>query len=245
MSDEQRKCPYCGMTMAADQRACPDCGNPYPFDDDATMPDPTAPAPPRAGRPLRGAATGGPPGSGSGPGGGRAGPTGAAGIMALVEQYKTILVLVGVLVLIVAVGYLLFQFGMSFFAGGRPDPSTLATSPAGPVAVSTPPTLGASPVVPGASPSPGAGGTVIQPSASPSPAAASGVKMKIANTEGQGANMRQSPATTAPVIRTLSEGTVVDVIGNETNAGGRNWRNVRDPAGATGWVASELLVPAQ
>jgi hypothetical protein len=163
--------------------------------------------------------------------------------MALVEQYKTVLVRVGVLVLIVAVGYLLFQFGMSFFAGGRPDPSTLATSPAGPVAVSTPPAFGASPVVPGASPSPGAGGTVIQPSASPSPAASSGVKMKIANTEGQGANMRQSPSTTAPVIRTLSEGTVVDVIGNETNAGGRNWRNVRDPAGATGWVASELLAP--
>jgi hypothetical protein len=222
MSDEQRKCPYCGMTMAADQRACPDCGNPYPFGDDA----PTLDVPPgtRGGRQ-------------SGASGGAAG----GGAMGFVSRYKTFLVLVGVLVLIVAVGYLLFRVGMSFFEAGRPDPSSIATSPAGPVLV--PPTLAApgSPV-PGASPSPGAGGTVISPPASPSPSAA-GERMKIANTEGQGANMRQRPSTTAPILRTLPEATVVEVIGAETNAEGRSWRNVRDPGGATGWVASDLLAP--
>ena len=67
--------------------------------------------------------------------------------------------------------------------------------------------------------------------------------MKIANTEGQGANMRQRPSTTAPILRTLPEGTVVEVIGDETQAEGRAWRNVRDPGGATGWVAAELLGP--
>lgn len=64
--------------------------------------------------------------------------------------------------------------------------------------------------------------------------------MKIGNTEGQGANMRLRPSTTAPVVRTLAEGTVVEVIGNETNADGRNWRNIRD-GNSTGWVASDLL----
>jgi len=96
---------------------------------------------------------------------------------------------------------------------------------------------------PGASPSPRIGGTVIQPSASPSPAAAPGARLKVANTEGQGANMRQQPSTTAPVLRTLAEGTIVEAIGGETNAAGRAWRNVRDPSGTTGWVASDLLVP--
>jgi hypothetical protein len=211
------------MAMAADQRACPDCGNPYPFDDDAPTLD--MPPPTRPGRQAGGA--------GAGASGGAAG---------FITQYKTVLVLIGVLVLIVAVGYLLFRIGMSFFEAGRPDPAAISTSPAGPVVV--PPTLspGGSPV-PGASPSPAAGGTVISPAASPSPSAVPGVKLKVANTEGQGANMRQRPSTTAPVLRTLSEGTVVEAIGGETNAEGRSWRNVRDPGGATGWVASELLVP--
>ena len=39
------------------------------------------------------------------------------------------------------------------------------------------------------------------------------------------------------------EGTVVEAIGSEQQAEGRSWRNVRDQAGATGWVASELLAP--
>jgi hypothetical protein len=150
------------------------------------------------------------------------------------------LILIGVLVLIVLVGFLLFRFGMSFFEAGRPDPSTQVTSTAAPVVVPSPPALiGGSPVA-GASPSPGTG-TVISPGASPSPAA--GARLKVANTEGQGANMRQRPSTTAPVLRTLSEGTVVEAIGGEQDAENRKWRNVRDPGGATGWVASELLVP--
>jgi hypothetical protein len=168
--------------------------------------------------------------------------------MAMVARYKTVLVLVGVLVLIVAVGYLLFRFGMSFFEAGRPDPATLSTSTAGPVLA--PPTLGAT-GSPGAvaSPSPSTGGgTLIAPVASPSPSAAAGapgggVKLKVTNTEGQGANMRQRASTTAPILRTLPEGAIVEAIGEPTNVEGRSWRNVRDQGGATGWVASELLAP--
>lgn len=222
MSDEQRNCPYCGMAMAANQRICPDCGNPYPSDEAPTLP-PGVPAPPTRRAPgAGGAATGG----------------GALGALA---PYKTVLVLAGVLVLIVLVGYLLFQFAMSFFATSRPDPSTLATTTTAPVVAPPPLSPVGSPVA-GGSPSPVAGGTVISPAASPSPAEA-GVRMKVANTEGQGANMRQRPSTTAPVVRTLPEGTVVEVIGGETQADGRGWRNVRDPGGATGWVASEFLAP--
>ncbi|MCC7368220.1 MAG: SH3 domain-containing protein [Chloroflexi bacterium] len=235
MAAEGRKCPYCGMEMGADQRSCPDCSNPYPFDDAPAEAAAVGPFRPQRSDPTHGPA--GPQGAGPaataqlptpGPAGGRAG-----GVMELVAKNRTALVLVGVLVLIVIVAYVLFSVVMAYFGERRPDPST-ATPVAGPVLV---PTLSLSPVV-GASPSPGTG-TVISPVASPSPGAA-GVRMKIANTEGQGANMRQRPSATAPVLRTLAEGTVVEVIGNETNADGRNWRNVRD-GNSTGWVASELL----
>jgi hypothetical protein len=213
--------------MTPGQRMCPnpECGNPYPFDD-----EPTTNLPPPGEAPVSRRERAG-----------RREGAAAGGALGPLTQHKTILILVGLLVLIVVLGFLLFRFGMSFFESSRPDPSTLATSTAGPVVVPPPLPAAASPV-PGASPSPGAG-TVISPSASPSPSAAAGVRMKIANTEGQGANMRQRPSTTAPVLRTLPEGTVVEAIGGEQNAENRMWRNVRDPGGATGWIASELLAP--
>lgn len=229
MSSEPRRCPFCNAVMTPGQRTCPnpECGNPYPFDE-----EPTANLPPPGearSQPARGA------------GAGRAerGGSTAGGPLAALAPYRTVLVLIGVLVLIVLVGFLLFRFGMSFFEASRPDPSTLPTSTAGPVVV--PPTLAAtgSPGV-GASPSPG--GTIISPAASPSPSAP-GVRVKVVNTEGQGANMRQRPSTTSPVLRTLPEGTVVEAIGGEQQAEERAWRNVRDPGGATGWVAAELLAP--
>jgi hypothetical protein len=227
MSSEPKRCPFCNTVMTPGQRMCPnpECGNPYPFDDEPTtnLPPPGEAASSR--RERIGRREGG----------------GAAGALGPLAQHKTILILIGLLVLIVLIGFLLFRFGMSFFESSRPDPSTLATSTAGPVVVPPPLPPAGSPV-PGASPSPGTG-TVISPSASPSPSAAAGTKMKVANTEGQGANMRQRPSTTAPVLRTLPEGTVVEAIGGEQNAENRTWRNVRDPGGATGWVASDLLAP--
>ncbi|MGE3268821.1 MAG: SH3 domain-containing protein [Chloroflexota bacterium] len=156
--------------------------------------------------------------------------------MAALAPYKVWLVLAAVLVLILVVAYVLISVVMSFFGERRPDPSSQVT-PAGPVLV---PTLAGSPVIV-ASPSP-APGTAIGPAASPT-AAAAGVRMKVANTDGQGANMRQRPSTTAPVLRTLPEGTSVEAIGGETNAEGRNWRNIREANGQTGWIASELLAP--
>ena len=145
--------------------------------------------------------------------------------------YRTIPVLAAVLLGAVALGYGLFRFGMSYLEGGRPDP---ASAP--------PPIVAASPVP--ASPSPAALGSpvVIGPAASPSPVAIG--RARVANTDGQGANMRQRPTTTAPVVRSIPDGTVVEIIGADQQAEGRTWRNVRDPAeGASGWIAAEFLGP--
>ena len=50
------------------------------------------------------------------------------------------------------------------------------------------------------------------------------------NTGGDGANMRAEPAaTTGALVRTIKEGTELDVVGADREAGGRRWRNVRDP----------------
>src|SRR5215212_8229932 len=225
MSDEQLRCQNCGAPVAPGERRCPECGEPYGSDDDTNVLPRTEP-PPRAGRAAR-------------PAGAR---PAASGPLAALAPYKTVLLLVGVLVLIVAVGYMLFSVAMLFFQGARP--------PAGDPAVTAPaavqPPLGAAPAspVPGASPSPISGGTVIAPAASPSPSpGAAGVRLKIVNTEGQGANMRQRASTTAPILKTLPEGSVVEGIGGEQTIEGRAWRNIRDPSGTLGWVAAELLAP--
>ena len=68
----------------------------------------------------------------------------------------------------------------------------------------------------------------------------------MAETEGQGANLRVEPGTGAPRVKTIREGVELEVVGPDRTADGRVWRNVRDPAdGASGWVAAEFVAPAR
>ena len=128
------------------------------------------------------------------------------------------------------------------------------------------------PGVPGASPSAAAGasaspsrigsaGAVVAGTAAsdstpeaaepePSPAAAPTATLppdairlaRVANTDGQGANLRAEPSAASRRIKVVREGTELELIGSETRAEGRTWRNVRDEDGQTGWVLSEFLV---
>lgn len=86
--------------------------------------------------------------------------------------------------------------------------------------------------------------TAEKPSAAPTPAskpAAAGEKVKVVNTGDQGANMRQNPGSTAPVIRTVPEGAVLEIAGADQQMDGRGWRNVKDEEGKTGWIVAEFL----
>ena len=56
--------------------------------------------------------------------------------------------------------------------------------------------------------------------------------------------MRERPGATGPVIKTVPEGTVLRVVGADQQMDGKAWKNVRDDAGSTGWIAAELLEPA-
>ena len=69
-----------------------------------------------------------------------------------------------------------------------------------------------------------------------SPAAAGQGQFQVANTGGQGANLRQQPDASAARITTIAEGAT---LSGEQHA----WRHVSDRAGNNGWVADEFLVP--
>ncbi len=67
-------------------------------------------------------------------------------------------------------------------------------------------------------------------------------RVQVANTDGEGANLRREPSTTAERVRTLPDGTVLEIVGPDRPAEGRVWRNVRDADGETGWILSNFLV---
>jgi hypothetical protein len=150
------------------------------------------------------------------------------------SSYRVLAILAAALVGVVALGYGLFRLGVAYFETGRPDPG----QDPGPILAASPTRPSASPVSVASPP------VVIQPSPSPAPPGAGGARVRVAKTDGQGANMRERPSTSAPVVKVLPDGSVLDVVGPDQQAEGRAWRNVRDPDGASGWVAAELLEPA-
>ncbi|HLH22722.1 MAG TPA: SH3 domain-containing protein [Chloroflexota bacterium] len=61
---------------------------------------------------------------------------------------------------------------------------------------------------------------------------------------GSGANLRGAPSTTAPVLEQVHDGAIVTNLDQQETVGGQLWRRVAD--GTTeGWMAADLLVPAQ
>jgi Bacterial SH3 domain len=125
-----------------------------------------------------------------------------------------------------------------------PSPGSLAT---GPASVATTPTPDDEPDdeededEPAPAPSP----TAASAAGTAAPSAKPGTEqVKVAESGGTGVNMRERPGTTGPVMKTVPEGTVLQVVGADQQMDGKAWRNVRDDEGSTGWIAAELLEPA-
>lgn len=76
------------------------------------------------------------------------------------------------------------------------------------------------------------------PPPEPSPTAAP--SLLVGNTGGLGVFIRRTPA--GDQIRAWPDGATMTVIGEDKQAEGRTWKNVRDPDGNNGWVAAEYLV---
>lgn len=68
--------------------------------------------------------------------------------------------------------------------------------------------------------------------------------VRVANTGGTGAFIREEPRATARGIAAYPDRTVLRVIGGDVTADGRIWRNVEDPRGIRGWTPGEFLVPS-
>jgi len=90
----------------------------------------------------------------------------------------------------------------------------------------------------GTGPSPMTG--PVMPIASPS--VVTMTKFKVANTGGDGANMRASASTTAVKVVTVPEGTEVQQIGEPQTAADGTWYKVQF-GDKQGWIRNDFLAP--
>ena len=85
---------------------------------------------------------------------------------------------------------------------------------------------------------------VMTPATQPSAEAAGlkiGDKPKVSGTGGVGLRMRADAGTGHAIVKTLAEGSVVEVIGGPKEANELTWWQVRDQTGVAGWVAAKYL----
>lgn len=107
------------------------------------------------------------------------------------------------------------------------------------------PVLLASPTATSASGTPMVVATATAPSASGTPGntaeITNGASVVVANTNGDGVNMRDSASTTGKVVAMLPEGTALTVTGDSVNAEQYTWWPVKDADGQSGYIASDFL----
>ena len=152
-------------------------------------------------------------------------------------------------------------------SSGGPGPASPGTAPA--TGASPPAGVGRTSASPGAAGSPGslvgspAASAPTTDDSSPSPASAAVLSrpeeepaapptptlppgairlVRVANTEGQGANLRAEPSAASRRVKVVRDGSELELIGPDRQAEGRTWRNVQDDDGQAGWILSELLV---
>jgi hypothetical protein len=75
------------------------------------------------------------------------------------------------------------------------------------------------------------------------PPAAKPVLWRVGNTGGEGVYLRSRPRM-ADRVRAWPDGTLMQATGQETEAEGRRWIEVVDPAGTVGWIPAAYLVRA-
>lgn len=68
-------------------------------------------------------------------------------------------------------------------------------------------------------------------------------RLRVQGTGTLGLFLRPAPNVNNTPIKTLPEGTIVTVVGEDSVQPDRVWKRVRDPEGAEGWAAADYLVP--
>lgn len=70
-------------------------------------------------------------------------------------------------------------------------------------------------------------------------------KVRVSGTGTSGLFMRSTASRGASAVKTLPEGTVLEIIGEKTVDGSMSWLHVRDSAGAEGYVAESFTTPIE
>jgi hypothetical protein len=142
------------------------------------------------------------------------------------------------IVLFVAGITLMVIVAMLLWRGGRPLP--LATPTPLPAAVNPPMFPSLPTVTPAISPtesiaSQGVGGPG---------GAEDGARFQVIGTGAEGLFLRPDHNTINPPIKTLQEGAIVTIIGEDFSGPDRVWKHIRDLEGTEGWAAADFLKPA-
>ena len=122
--------------------------------------------------------------------------------------------------------------------GGNPTPTTGARA-GSPAATRT--IIGTVGTPGGAGVSPGTTRPATTPtSGATTPTAAATRVFVVANTGGDGLNLRREPGPDGEVITRLPDGTRLEQVGPDRSVNGVTWHNVRSPDGDVGWVSAEF-----
>jgi hypothetical protein len=76
-------------------------------------------------------------------------------------------------------------------------------------------------------------------------AAGGGAQFRVFNTGPEGLFLRPDHSTDGAPLKTLQDGTIVTVIGEDFSSPNRVWKHVRDPEGSEGWAAADFLQAVQ
>ncbi|MGE3271933.1 MAG: SH3 domain-containing protein, partial [Chloroflexota bacterium] len=66
-------------------------------------------------------------------------------------------------------------------------------------------------------------------------------RVEIYDTGTQGANLRAKPGRNGSVLRSVPDGSMLTIIGENQTVDGITWRNVQTEDGTQGWLAEEVV----
>ena len=72
-----------------------------------------------------------------------------------------------------------------------------------------------------------------------------GAQFRVFNTGAEGLFLRPDHSSEGTPLKTLTDGSIVTVVGEDFSAPNRVWKHVRDAEGAEGWAAADFLQAVQ
>jgi hypothetical protein len=71
-----------------------------------------------------------------------------------------------------------------------------------------------------------------------------GARFQVSGTGAEGLFLRPDHSVDNPPVKTLPEGSIVTIIGEDFSGPDRVWKHIRDSEGTEGWAAADFLKPA-